>query len=80
MLACSVWPSAAAMEGQQAACKHSPEAAVTSSLMQVGGKWLGWWIVPAAAALQNGQFQAEKPSSCWAWQGCWAWPSEALSA
>lgn len=30
--------------------------------LQVGGKWLGWWVVAAAAVSQIGQFEAEMSS------------------
>ena len=30
--------------------------------VQVGGSWLGWWMVAAAAASQVGQFEAEMSS------------------
>ena len=33
-----------------------------ATLRQVGGKWLGWWIVAAAAVSQIGQFEAEMSS------------------
>ena len=31
-------------------------------LLQVGGSWLSWWIVAAAAVSQIGQFEAEMSS------------------
>eukprot|EP00879_Flechtneria_rotunda_P007417 GHRR01007781.1.p1 GENE.GHRR01007781.1~~GHRR01007781.1.p1 ORF type:complete len:454 (+),score=154.91 GHRR01007781.1:1207-2568(+) len=36
---------------------------------QVGGNWLAWWIVLAAAASQVGQFQAEMSSDSYQLQG-----------
>jgi hypothetical protein len=42
------------------ACSHAP---------QVGGNWLAWWIVLAAAASQIGQFQAEMSSDSYQLQG-----------
>lgn len=36
---------------------------------QVGGNWLAWWIVLAAAASQIGQFQAEMSSDSYQLQG-----------
>lgn len=37
--------------------------------VQVGGNWLAWWIVLAAAASQIGQFQAEMSSDSYQLQG-----------
>lgn len=37
--------------------------------LQVGGNWLAWWIVLAAAASQIGQFQAEMSSDSYQLQG-----------
>jgi hypothetical protein len=39
------------------------------SATQVGGNWLAWWIVLAAAASQIGQFQAEMSSDSYQLQG-----------
>ncbi|GAB4813937.1 hypothetical protein N2152v2_000983 [Parachlorella kessleri] len=36
---------------------------------QVGGKWLGWWVVAAAAVSQIGQFEAEMSSDSYQLQG-----------
>jgi hypothetical protein len=37
--------------------------------LQVGGNWLAWWIVLAAAASQIGQFQAEMSSDSYQLMG-----------
>lgn len=34
----------------------------TGEVVQVGGKWLSWWVVAAAAVSQIGQFEAEMSS------------------
>lgn len=35
---------------------------VTVLFLQVGGHWLSWWMVAAAAVSQIGQFEAEMSS------------------
>ena len=36
---------------------------------QVGGAWLAWWIVAAAAVSQVGQFEAEMSTDSYQLQG-----------
>jgi hypothetical protein len=36
-------------------------------VLQVGGKWLAWWVVAAAAVSQIGQFEVRvgRDGRCW---------------
>jgi amino acid transporter len=58
----AVW--SAGLPGMYSRCSCSSYA-----VAQVGGNWLAWWIILAAAASQIGQFQAEMSSDSYQLQG-----------
>ena len=43
-------------------CRAKPLTPTPPLLSQVGGKWLRWWMIAAAAVSQIGQFEAEMSS------------------
>lgn len=49
------------------------QGGLTAVAEVIGGKWLGWWVVLAAAVSQIGQFEAEMSTDSFQLQvGGWA--------